>query len=150
MHQSFVSLVSKVRKLLAIVEVLHRYAAWNISTSKVEQNFALRAWLITKQRNVDPYREQDLLTIADHSYASEVSIVFEKARTNWRQLYLPPRARHVRPTRAPKGYKQTVKHGTLKGWIDNRRKEVGILEASVARASLNDVEAQAADLSAPA
>ena len=81
MHQSFVSLVSKVRKLLAIVEVLHRYAAWNISTSKVEQNFALRAWLITKQRNVDPYREQDLLTVADHSYASEVSIVFEKART---------------------------------------------------------------------
>ena len=146
----FVSLVPKVRKLHEIVEVLHRYAAWNISTSKVEQNFALRAWIINKQRNVDPYREQDLLTIADHNYASEVSTVFEKAITIWRQLYLPPRARHVRPTRAPKSYKRTIKHGTLKGWIDHRRKQVGILEASVVRASLDDVEAQAADLSAPA
>ena len=73
-------LATEAHTIGTIMQLLQRYVAWCISTSGVEQNFALRKWLISPQRAaLKPTTEQDLMTIATHDTKSEVDEVHNKA-----------------------------------------------------------------------
>ena len=84
-------LATEARTIYTIQQLLQRYVAWSISTSGVEQNFALRKLLISPHRaKLNPNTEQNLMTIATHDTKSEVDEVHNKALSIWRELYKPP------------------------------------------------------------
>ena len=84
-------LAIEVRTIDTISQLLQRYVAWCISTSGVEQNFALRSWLITPVRaSMKPTTEQDLMTIAAHDEPANVEEVHTKAVSIWKVLYKAP------------------------------------------------------------
>ena len=143
-------LAIEVRTIDTISQLLQRYVAWCISTSGVEQNFALRSWLITPVRaSMKPTTEQDLMTIAAHDEPANVEEVHKKAVSIWKVLYKAPHKRHAKLTRTPTGFLKGCKKGSFKGWIQQRRDLVDNFAKSVVRMPIKDVERQAARLAVP-
>lgn len=112
--------------LLALGPVLVRYGAWTVSTSGVEQSFAIRRWVVSKlKKSVSPQTEQDRLTITCHTLAdpSELTAICEGAQAVWRQLYGRPHAfaRRIRGSNRPCKRLDVV--GTLheSTWLKRRR-----------------------------
>ena len=91
--QAAVSSTERARvsySLFALGPVLVRYAAWTISTSGVEQTFAIHRWVVSPwKRSALPQTEQDRLTIACHKIRdpSELQTICEGAQATWRELY---------------------------------------------------------------